>query len=167
MEQEHASLLADAHFWVLVATTAFAVLAFVKGRRPLLALLDARTSRIRAELEEAKNLRAEAQELLDDCLKKNQDALATSQKIITDAHHAADRLQKDAARKLDESMKRKEELLLERITRAEAVAMQELRDRAADIAAKSAEALLRDILPQHGGKLVSDSIKDIPSKLKA
>jgi F0F1-type ATP synthase membrane subunit b/b' len=40
--------------------------------------------------------------------------------------------------------------------------LQELRDEAADIAAKSAEILLQDALSKRSSKLVDEAIADIP-----
>lgn len=165
MEEEHVSLLADTHFWVLVATIGFVVLAYVKGRKPLLAFLDARTDRIRAELEEAEKLNKEAHALLEDCQKKHTEAVETAKKIVENAAQTAERLQKDALGKLEDNLKRKEAGLIDRIKRAEATAVQDLRDQAADIAAKTAEVLLQDILPKNGNKLIDGAIKDISGKL--
>ena len=159
------AIIQDTYFWVLLATIIFAVLAFVKGRAPLLNMLDSRTARIKTELEEAEALRIQAQDLLADCQKKHRDALQTSQKIIDNAKESAERLQKDAEKKLDETLKRKETQLLDRLARAETAAIAELRNQAADIAAKTAEILMADALSKRGAKMVDEAIADIPSKL--
>lgn len=160
MEQLH-----DTHFWVLISTVVFAILAFVKGRQPLLAFLDARTRRIGHELADAERLRAEAQKLLLDIQKKHADAEKTAAQIVATAKETAIALQQTAEKKLQETLTRKEEQLMERISRAEAAAVQELRQQAADIAAKSAEILLHDALTKRGAKLVEEAIADIPAKL--
>ncbi len=156
--------LTDPHTWVLIATIGFAFVIWKKGRAPLLAFLDARTAKIKAALDEAERLRTEAQDLLADMQRKHRDAIQTSQKIIDAARENAQRLQKDSERKLEDAMKRREAQLIERIKRAEASALQELRDQAADIAAKSAELLLQDALPKRSSKLVDEAIADIPAQ---
>lgn len=168
MAVEHsAGLVGDTNFWVLISTAIFALIAYKKGRKPILEMLDSRTARIKRELEEAERLRIEAQDLLSDSQKKHRDAIQTAQKIIDNAQHTAQRLEEEAQSKMEESLKRREEQLLDRISRAEAAAVQELRDQAADIASRAAEILLEDALAKKGGKLVDDAIAEIPKRLSA
>ncbi len=162
---EHGGILQDSYFWVLLATVIFVVIAYAKGRKPLIAMLDARTARIKTELEEAEALRIQAQELLADCQKKHRDALQTSQKIIDNAKETAERMQQTAEKKLEESLKRKETQLMDRIARAETAAVTELRNQAADIAARTAEILMAEAITKRGPKMVDEAIADIPAKL--
>lgn len=165
--ENSAGLLGDTSFWVLMSTVIFAVVAWKKGRAPLLDMLDTRTAKIKADLDEAERLRIEAQDLLSESQKKHRDAIQTAQKIIDNAQQTAKRLEEDSQMKLEESLKRREEQLLDRIARAEASAVQELRDQAADIASRAAEILLEDALNKKGGKLVDDAIAEIPQRLSA
>lgn len=167
MAAEHAGLLADSNFWVLLAAVSFAAIAWKKGRKPILDMLDARTERIRSELEEAERLRIEAQDLLSETQKKHRDALQTAQKIIDNAKRNAEALEADAHKRLEESLKRREEQLIDRIQRAETAAVQELRNQAADIAARAAEIMLEDALDKRGVKLVDEAIEDLPARLRA
>lgn len=164
-EQAHFASLHDTGFWVFLATVGFAFVLWKYARKPLFALLDARTNKIKTELDEAERLKNEAQDLLSESQRKHRDAIQTSQKIIENAKETAVRIQKDAEARITESAKRKEEQLLERISRAEAAAVAELRHQAADIAAKSAELLLNDAMSKRGAKLVDDAIHEIPSRL--
>ena len=164
MSQEGFLSLTNPETWVFFAAVGFAALIWKKGRAPLLSFLDARTAKIKAALDEAERLKNEAQDLLADVQRKHRDAIQTSQKIIDAARENAARLQRESEQKLTDSMKRREEQLLERIRRAEAAAMQELRDEAADIAAKSAELLLQDALPKRSSKLVDEAISEIPAQ---
>lgn len=164
-EEHHAGLLSDPHTWILFSAILFAVIAFKKGKQPLLNMLDSRSARIKADLEKAERLKSEAQALLTDCQKKNRDAVQTAQKIIDNAHEAAALIQKEAERKLEESMTLREALLLERIARAEAAAVRELRHQAADIAAAAAEKLLAEAMGRHGAKLVEEAIEELPKRL--
>lgn len=166
MAEEHHSLLADPHTWVLFSAILFAVIAWVKGRQPLLKMLDSRTARIRAELEEAQRLRNEAEALLADYQKKHADAVVTAQKIVDNAKESAALIQKEAALRLEENLQRREALLLERIARAEMSAVHELRREAADLAAATAEKLLADAMDRQGPKLVDAAIGELPQRLK-
>jgi len=165
MATEHVGLLADTNFWVLLSTLAFGVIAWKKGKKPILDILDARTARIRSELEEAERLRVEAQDLLSETQKKHRDALQTAQKIIDNAKKNAIALEAEAQKRLEESLKRREGQLLDRIQRAEAAAVQELRNQAADIATRAAEIMLEDTLAKRGAKLVDEAIDDLPARL--
>jgi F-type H+-transporting ATPase subunit b len=157
------SLLHDSTFWVLCATVLFGLIIWKRGRQPILSMLDARTDRIRQDLEEAAILRQAAQELLEDIRQKHGDAVSTSKKIIDNAKESALRMERESDAKLAEMLARREELLLQRISRAEAAAVQEIREQAADIATKAAETLLGEMMPKRGAKLVEDSITDISS----
>lgn len=164
-EEHHGSLLADPHTWVLFSAILFVIVAWKKGKAPLLKMLDARTARIKSELEEAARLKDEAQELLADCQKKHSDAVQTAQKIMDNATEAAALIQKETEGKLAENLQRREALLLERIARAEAAAVRELRHQAADIAAAAAEKLLAEAMPKSGAKLVNETIEELPKRL--
>ena len=153
--------LADLHTWVLFATIGFVAVVWKVGRVPMAAFLDARTAKIKAALDEAERLKTEAQDLLADVQKKHRDAIQTSQKIIDSARENAVRFQKEAEQRLTDSVKRREAQLIERIKRAEAAALQELRDQAADIAAKSAEILLQEAMSKRSSRLVDEAIADI------
>jgi len=165
METEPTGFWADPHAWVLLSTIVFAVIAYIKGKKPLLDMLDGRTKRIKHDLEEAARLKNEAQALLADYQKKHKDAVTTAQKIIDNAQESAALLQKSAEEKLVESLKRREIQLLERISRAEAAAVQELRHQAADIAATAAHQLLTEAMEKRGAKLVDAAIEELPARL--
>jgi len=160
-EGHHGGLLADPHVWVLFSAIIFAVIALVKGRAPVLSLLDKRTARIKADLEEAARLRAEAEALLSDYQAKHKDAVQTAQKIIDSANEAAALLRQESERKLDADLKQRETVLAERIKRAEMAAVQSLRQQAADIAAKAAENLLAEHAPKRNAKLVDETIEGL------
>lgn len=164
-EEAQFASLHDTGFWVLLATVGFGFVLWKYARQPLLALLDARTEKIKADLDEAERLKNEAQDLLSESQRKHRDAIQTSQKIIENAKETAARIQKEAEARIAETAKRKEEQLLERISRAEAAAVAELRHHAADIAAKSAELLLQEAMEKRGSKLVDEAINEIPHRL--
>lgn len=163
----HASLLADPHTWVLFSAILFAIVAFIKGKAPVLGMLDARTTRIKIELEEAARLKKEAHDLLTEYRQKHADAVNTAQKIIDNAHEAAALIQKEAEAKMQEYVAVREKLLTERIARAENMAVQSLREQAAEIAAAAAEKLLADGAAKNGAKLVDEAIVELPKRISA
>lgn len=164
-EQHHANLLADPHTWVLFSAILFAVVAWIKGKKPFLALLDGRTARISAELAEAMALKTEAERLLAEYEEKHRDAVTTSQKIIEQAQESAAQMKRNAEQKLDESLRQREAALLERIKRAEAMAVRALRAQAADLASAAAEKLLTEQAPKRAGQLIDEAVESLPKKL--
>ena len=57
-------LFADPEFWVLLAVMVFAAIVWKPARNYVIGTLDERAMRIRGELEEARKLRDEAEQLL-------------------------------------------------------------------------------------------------------
>lgn len=159
------ALFHDTNFFVLISCVVFGVVAYKKGRAPLFAFLDARSARIKADLDEAARLRIEAQNLLADIQQKHRDAVSMSEQIIRAARDTATRLQTETEAKLQETQKRREAQLLERIARAEAAAVDDIRNKAADLAAQSAEAILAEALAKRGGKIIDETIADLGQKL--
>jgi len=165
MEEEHVGFLADPHSWVLFSAIVFAVVAWKKGKAPLVSMLDARTAKIRAELEEAQRLRAEAEKLLADYQEKTRHAEEAARKIIAEAKQSAAALQATAEKKLTEDLARRENQLMERIARAEQTAVQEVRRQAADLAANAAREMITQSLSTNGNKLVDDAVRELGQKL--
>lgn len=164
--EEHTGLLANPEIWVLFSAIIFVVVLWVKGKQPLLSMLDTRTARIKHNLDEAARLRSEAEALLADYQKKHREAVTTAQKIIDNAQESVTLMQKDAEQKLTENLKRRETLLLERIARAETAAVQALRHQAADLAANAAQKLISEAMSKGGdAKLVEAAISELPARL--
>jgi F-type H+-transporting ATPase subunit b len=162
-----AGLLQSTTFWVVVSTVVFAIVAYKKGRGPILKILDDRTDRIRNELEEAERLRVEAQELLANYQRKYRDAMKTAEEIIDSANERAKQIEKDALENVEAELARKETQLVERIERAEQSAVQEIRNKAADIAVTTITNVLQSEIANKDKDLIDDAIKSIPKKLSA
>lgn len=157
----------DPTFWVLLSTIIFAIVAWKKGKAPLLEILDSRTDRIRKELEEAERLRVEAQEVLADYQRKYRDAMKTADEIIENASERAANMEREMMAKMDEDLARKETQLVERIERAEKSAIQEIRFKAAEIATSTVTSILSDEMNKKDSELIDDAIKSLPKKLSA
>ena len=153
--------------WVLISTIVFIIVAIKKGKTPILNILDSRTARIEKEIEEAERLRVEAQEILADYQRKHRDALKTANDIIENASERAARIEADMMKKMDEDLARKETQLVDRIARAEKAAIQEIRNKAADIATATVVSILSKEMNTKDSELIDDAIKNLPQKLKA
>lgn len=162
----HSGFLADPQNWVLVSCVIFLYVLAKYAKDTIVGGLDARTERIRNELNEAERLRTEAQELLAQYQRKHRDAMKDAEEIIDHAKEAAKRLTDDAKADITESVKRREAALEEKIARAEANAMQEIRDRAAELAMTAAEKMIMDSLAAKDGhsKMIDESIEQMKGK---
>jgi F-type H+-transporting ATPase subunit b len=159
-------MLQDPTFWVAVAFLCFVVLAARPVSRALTGALDARSSRIRNELDEAQALREEAQKTVAEFKRKQRDALKEAELILDHAKIEAKRLAERAERDLEAALERREQAALDKIAQAEAQALQEVRDQAIDVALMATAKLLADNLgPERSGAIIDKAIRDLPGKL--
>ena len=104
--------------------------------------LDDRSAKISGDLEQARQLREEAQVLLATYERKQRDALAEAEEIIAHAREEALREAKIAAEKLDQAIARRQQAALEKIALAESQAEAAVRDAAIEIAIGAATAIV-------------------------
>jgi F-type H+-transporting ATPase subunit b len=104
--------------------------------------LDARAAKIRTQIEEARKLREDAQALLAEYQRKQREAMAEAEKIISAAKAEAARMKVQAEADLDNALVRRREQALERIAQSEAAAIAQVRNTAVDAALAAAEALI-------------------------
>ncbi|MEP9354284.1 ATP F0F1 synthase subunit B [Xanthobacter sp. KR7-65] len=156
-----------AEIWVAVAFLVFVgILLYAGVHRALAAALDSRGQRIAAELEEARRLKEEAQKLVAEFKRKQREAEAEAESIVTAAKAEAERLAAEAKAKLEDFVTRRTKMAEDKITQAEHQAIADVKAIAADVAAKAAETLLGHAA--HGAvadRLISGAIGDVKSKL--
>lgn len=136
-----ATQASDPAFWVAVAFVLF--LAFF-GRtlaRRLAAALDARRDSIRAELDEARRLRDEAQELLNAHAGRRKRAEEEAEEVLEAARRDAKRIADEEAERLAARLARERERTRHEIARAEEAAVQDFRARLAGLVVEAAEEL--------------------------
>lgn len=132
-----------AEFWVAVAFFAFfGVLGYFGVHKTILGALDQRGDRIRAELEEARRLRDEAQKMVAEYRRKEHEAEVEAKAIISAARSEAERLVAEGKAKAEEFVARRTRMAETKIAQAEAQAMAEVRAAAAEAAVKAAETIL-------------------------
>jgi len=163
-----AQLLTDAHFWVGVALVVFiAILAFVGVPRLAMGALDAKAARVQAQLDEATQLREEAQALLAKIQADREASEKLAVEILANARAQAKLMQDETQAKLAEQLQRRGELAERRIATAEAQAAADVKAAAADLAAQMAEQVLSARLA--GAKsdpLVDSAIGQLAGKLQ-
>ncbi|NGO50888.1 F0F1 ATP synthase subunit B [Allomesorhizobium camelthorni] len=157
----------DATFWAFVALVIFIGIAvYMKVPGMLGKSLDDRAERIRAELEEARRLREEAQQLLAEYQRKRKEAEREAADILDAAKREAGQLVSEAQQKTEDYVARRTALAEQKIGQAEREAVQEVRASAVDIAVEAARALLaRKVDSAAATKLFETSVRDVKSKL--
>ncbi len=159
-------MLNDPTFWVAIAFVVFVGLMVWKASKPILAGIDARGERIKAELDEAQRLREEAQKALAEYKRKQRDVAKEAEDLLANAKHEADLLRNQAAEDLKATLARREKAALEKIAQAEVQAVQDVRALAVDIAmAATAKLLSENVDPNRDQAMVDQAIKDLGQKL--
>jgi F-type H+-transporting ATPase subunit b len=153
--------------WVAVAFLIFvAGLGYLGVHKTLIKSLDARSDRIKAELDEAARLKNEALALLAQYQRKRQDAESEAQSIIAGANAEAERLAVEAKAKAEEFVARRTKMAETKIAQAEAQAIADVRSAAADAAVAAAEKILADQAKgKIAGDLIAKGIEDVRKKL--
>lgn len=156
-----------AEFWVAVAFFIFvALLIYLKVPGMLAKALDDRAETIRKDLDAARKLREEAQDLLADYQAKQRQAETEAQQIIEEARREAEALKAEGDKALQESLARRTRIAEEKIARAEAQAVAEVRAVAVEAATAAAERIVKDkVATGLGSTIVDQSIRDLRGKL--
>jgi len=148
---------AEAEFWVGVGVLIFLAVAWWKGRGAIFGTLDAKAVKIRADLDEAARLRAEAETLLAQLKTERVDAERRTAEMLASAETEARRMQEEAAAKLDEQIARRQLLAERRIAQAEVQATADVKAAAADLAVRAAEQVLARRLADTGADPMLDA----------
>jgi F-type H+-transporting ATPase subunit b len=160
--------LHEAETWVAVGFVLFVgLLLYLGAPRMIAKFLDGRAARIARELEEAKKLREEAQELLAEAAKKRQDAGAEAEAIVRQARTDAEAFTAEARRRFAETMERRAAGAEQKIAQAEAQAVKDVRMAATELAIGAATRILKDELKgPKGAKLIDKNISEIKTCLQ-
>lgn len=157
---------ATPEFWLAVAFLIFIGALSRPVWRRLTGALDARSAAIAAELEEARQLREEAQATLASYQRKQRDAAKDAERMLAHAQEEAKRLTVETEKSLEATLARHRALAEEKIAQAQARAMDEVRAEAVEIALAATERLLRERMTEaHGDALVDRAIGELPQKL--
>ena len=160
-------ILAEAEFWVAVAFVIFVgVLVKVGAPRLLIGALDDRSARIKAELDEARRVREEAQALLADYQRRRGEADREADAIVVAAKAEAERLAAEGKAKVEEFVARRTRMAEAKIAQAESQAVADVRAAAAEAAAAAAEKILsQSAKGDVAERLLADGIRDVKAKL--
>jgi F-type H+-transporting ATPase subunit b len=157
----------EPEFWVAVSFFLFVGgMLYLGVHKKLAAALDARAASIAKELEEAKRLREEAAKVLADYRRKQGDVAKETKDIIDLASREAEILAAETRRTMREQFDRRMKLAEDKIARAEAEALREVRAAAAEAAIMAARTVIAaKLTPEGADKLVSQGIDALKGKL--
>lgn len=162
----HGAFYESATFWVAAAFILLVVYFWKKVSAAVTNGLDVRAAKIKATLDEARQLREDAQALLAEYQRKQRDALKDAEDIIAHAKDEAKRMKAKAKTDMADSIKRREKQAIDRIAQAEAQATAEVRNLAVDLAVSAAKTVMVESLTAaKSNALIDDSIKGLSGKL--
>lgn len=159
--------LSNTDFIVLVAFLLFlGVLFYFKVPAMLSRMLDRRAEQIRADLDEARSLREEAQKLLASYERKQREVAEQAERIVRHAREEAATAAEQAKADLQAALARRIKAAEDQIASAEAAAVREVRDRAVQVAVAAAgDAIAKSMSAQDGDAMIDAAIREVEAKL--
>jgi len=159
--------LNNTDFVVLIAFLIFlGILFYYKVPSKIAEMLDKRAEGIKADLAEAKSTREEAQTLLASYERKHKDVQEQADRIVAGAREEARLASEKAQDDLKVSIERRLAAAQDQIASAESSAVQEVRDRAVQVAiAAAAEVLAKQMDASRSSKMIDESINTVEAKL--
>ncbi|MCF8471139.1 MAG: ATP F0F1 synthase subunit B [Parvibaculum sp.] len=160
-------MFATPEFWVMIAFFGFvALLIRYKVPGMVAGMLDKRAADIAAELDEARRLREEAQQLLASYQRKQREAMKEAEEIIAQAKVEAEQLAKETRANMEAQVERRTKLAEDKNAQAETQALNDVRATAAEVAIGAARRVIAAKID--AGKdagIIEKSIADLASKL--
>jgi len=159
--------LANTDFVVLIAFVAFiGVLFYFKIPSKVSGMLDSRAEGIRSELDEARAIREEAQDLLASYERQQREVQARTDRIIAHAKQEAADAAEKAKEDLQASIERRMKAAEEQIASAEAAAVKEVRDSAIAVAIAAArDVIAKQMTAKDASRMIDDAIGEVGAKL--
>ncbi len=159
--------LNDTNFVVLIAFLIFiGVLLYFKVPKMIGGMLDQRAESIKAEIEEARALREEAQTLLASFERKHKEVEGHAAEIIEHAKKEAELAAEAAKEDLKNSIARRLQAAEEQIKSAETAAVKEVQDKAVNVAISAArDVIAKNMTAAEAGKLIDSAISEVGDKL--
>ena len=157
----------DSTFWAFIALLLFiALIVYLKVPGMIGRSLDERAENIKKELEEARTLREEAQQLLAEYHRKRKEAEKEAGDIVAAAEREAKALLEDAKRATEEYVVRRNKLAEQKIATAETDAINGVRASAVDLAVAAAGKIVADkVDAKVAGTLFKDALGQVKSNL--
>lgn len=160
-------MFSDPQFWVAVSFILFIAAIFNPVRKMLVSSLDAQISEIKTKIEEAENLKNEAQNTLSELKKREAEVEKEIEKFKTDAENKISELKNLSSKKLSDQIEKKKILADNRIEQLLRDTNQNIKSYIADIAIEAITDILKTSLSKDKkAELINDSINDLNRVLK-
>ena len=160
-------MFSDPQFWVAVSFILFIAAIFNPVRKMLVSSLDAQISEIKTKIEEAENLKNEAQKTLSELKKREVEVEKEIEKFKTDAENKISELKNLSSIKLSDQIEKKKILADNRIEQLLRDTNQNIKSYIADIAIEAITDILKTSLSKDKkAELINDSINDLNRVLK-
>ena len=151
---------------LLLALVILIVAVWKPVTKNIFGALDARSERMRAELDEAQRLHEEAKALLAKYQSQLQEGEQLAGEIEAQAETERVRLEERMRADYEAAVKRRTEQAMDRIQQEEQRAVAEVRARAADLAVRTARRLLTErIGDQEAHQMLQNAVQDVSRRL--
>ena len=160
-------MFAEPEFWVAVAfVILMGVFAYVGVHRTLITALDHRAARIKAEIDDAGRLKAEAAKLLAEYQSKRASAEHEAAEIVANARAEAERIAAEAKARMEDFVARRTKTAENKIALAEAQAVADVRAAASEAAVAAASTVLsQSVKGPVADDLLAKGIAEVKAKL--
>ncbi|ACI91839.1 H+-transporting two-sector ATPase, B/B' subunit [Afipia carboxidovorans OM5] len=160
-------MLHEAETWVAVAFVLMVALFIYFGAHRMIGeALDRRSARIRKELDDARQLKEEAQKLVAEYRSRRESAEREAQEIVAAAQADAERIAQEAKAKMEDFVARRTKAAESKIAQAETQAVADVRAAAAEAAAAAAANVLsQTVKGSIADNLIEKSIRELGGKL--
>lgn len=163
----HGAFYENPTFWVGIST----IIVFTMLAKPIAKflnqVLDERAKKIEEQLNEAKNLKIEAEKLVQEYNDKKAQADIEAEKIIKQTKENIEIIKTKTLDKLNKEMEKKEADAINKIAMAENQVIREITNKAIEIAMEATKKTISEHLDdEQRDKLIEQSIKNLPNKLK-
>ncbi|MGX1197140.1 F0F1 ATP synthase subunit B [Parvibaculum sp. MBR-TMA-1.3b-4.2] len=160
-------MLMQGEFWVLLGLIVFiGIIIYMRVPAMLTKSLDERGAGIAKELDEARRLREEAQQVLASYQRKQREAMKEAEDIVAQAKVEAEAMAKETRENLNAQVERRTQMAEQKIAQAEVQAMNEVRAVAADVAIEAARRLIAEkVDTSKDAEIIEKSIADLSTKL--
>lgn len=159
-------IFGDTYFWVGLGFLVLIGIIVRQAGGAIVKALDSRADKIAAQLQEARDLREEAQKRLADIERRNAEAEAEAKRIAKQAKAQAQGLLEQADKDAEALKARRTAQVEARIAQMEEQAIARVRRAAAEIAADAARKVLTDAMSGAGGQARLDqAIEEVGRRL--
>jgi F-type H+-transporting ATPase subunit b len=159
--------LGNTDFVVLIGFLLFlAIIFYFNVHAMLMGMLDKRAEGIKADLDEARALREEAQTLLASYERKQREVAEQADRIVANAKADAEAAAEQARADLQVSIARRLQAAEDQIANAETKAVNAVRNKAVEVAiAAAADSIAKSLADADADKMIDASIDEVARRL--